>query len=160
MTRCLKTIVFYFNSTCKSVCQSTIGSLADGLVLCPTDATYWPFLASVCQSDQPSANQPLVLWQTFFNCHFDVQYRLKTVGWDSWDSTRCLKTMGFKRRFPGETEKPYINHWFFHRRNLWDSTGRLKTIGLKTIASCETRRDALKPLVRRRAPVVRQGETP
>ena len=63
----------------------------------------------------------------------------------------CLKTIGFKKRFPGETEKHYINHWFFRRRSLtcqlWDTRGRLKTIGLKTNTSCETRREALKPLV-------------
>ena len=119
---------------------------------------FWQFLASVCQSDKPSAHQPLVLWQTIFNCHFDVS----PGGNPRWGCRRPtpLKTIGFKKRLRSETAKHHINHWFFCRRNSWDWTRRLKTIGLRTIASCETRRDALKPLVWRRAPAVRQDETP
>ena len=106
---------------------------------------------------------------------------LKTIGRNLWDSTGRLKTIGLKTNTScetpqnalkplvlrsdspvrlGETEKHYINHWFFHRRNSWDSTKCLKTIGLKTNTSCETWQVALKPLVWGRTPVVRLDGMP
>ena len=104
---------------------------------------FLPFLASVCQWDKPSAHQPLVLLQTDFFCLVCLAWKYR------------LKTIGFKNRFPSETEKHHINHWFFCRRSLtcqlWDSTRCLKTIGWKTNTSCETQRDALKPLVWRKS---------
>ena len=142
-----------------------IPSANQPLVLWPTDLFFsWQmqfidnfsqFLASVCQSDKPSAHQSLVLWPTIFNCHFDVSPGNNP----RWDCRRPKTPYNHWLSLTSFTRAD-INHWFFCRRNPWDSMRRLKTIGFNTICSCETRRDALKPLVWGRTPVVRQDGTP
>jgi hypothetical protein len=94
------------------------------------------------------ALKPLVLK----HCHFGVS---------PGGSARCLKTIGFKKRLPGETaadKENALKPLVATRRDALkplvlrsDSPVRLQnrtsTIGSLVDGSCETRRDGLKPLV-------------
>ena len=51
-----------------------------------------PKVSRVCQRTNPSGHQPLVLWPTFFNCHFDVS-PVSPTGFTVL--IRGLKTIGF-----------------------------------------------------------------
>ena len=53
--------------------------------------------ATVCKWDNPSGHQPLVLWPTFFNCHFDVS-SAQCPDWTFWcliasDGSDALKPL-------------------------------------------------------------------